>query len=256
MPLINTLFEHLEPITQVTLALGLGIFAWLELQRPRRPKRATRWGGWQTNLGLYVVGVLGVYLLFDPLSKLAIQWGGAGGWGGLAGTDCPFWLKLVLGILLIDLFQYLLHLASHYVPWWWRLHRIHHSDTSVDASTAIRHHPLEVLLNSFLLVLLLKATGVAVEAILLYGLLQLLHGLFCHANLALPTGVDRWLRWFIITPDMHVVHHSLHMDEGNSNFGTLFPWWDRLLRSYCAQPQLGNDAVRLGVSAPSPGLGL
>jgi len=192
-------------------------------------------------------------LAFDSLSADAIQWGGALGWGGLAAAPWPTWIKLVVGVLVIDLLQYALHVAAHYVPWWWRLHKIHHSDTSMDASTAIRHHPLELLVNAFVLVFLFAAGGMPLFAILLYAALQQVHALFCHANLGLPPAVDRWLRQVLITPDMHAVHHSIRMDEGNSNFGMVFPWWDRLFRSYCAQPAQGHQAMRMGIAELAAG---
>ena len=187
-------------------------------------------------------------LVFDSLSADAIQWGGAMGWGGLAAAPWPTWIKLIVGVLAIDLLQYALHVAAHYIPWWWRLHKIHHSDTSMDASTAIRHHPLELLVNAFVLVFLFAAGGMPLFAILLYAALQQVHALFCHANLGLPPAVDQWLRQVLITPDMHAIHHSIRMDEGNSNFGMIFPWWDRLFRSYCAQPAQGHQAMRMGIA--------
>ncbi len=248
MPLLNQVLQHLELITQAALLLGLVFFAWLELRSPRTPLRADRRARWQTNVTLYVLATACMLLVFDPLSMQAIRLGGAGGWGGLAATPWPTWVKVLLGVLVIDLLQYALHVASHYLPWWWRLHKIHHSDTAMDASTAIRHHPLETLVNAFLLVVLLAAMGVPVYAILLYAALQQLHGLFCHANLRLSPQVDRWLRRVLVTPDMHVVHHSIRMDEGNSNFGMVFPWWDRVFRSYRAQPAQGLDGMKMGIA--------
>lgn len=248
MPLLNSVLEHLELITQLVLAVGLAFFAWLELRRPRVRKRSDQWKRWRTNIMLYVIGAVFMALVFDRISEGAIQLGGLLGWGGLAATPWPAWVKVTLGVLLMDLYQYLLHVGSHRIPWWWRLHKIHHSDTSMDASTSVRHHPLEVLVNGFVLVLMLAATGVPVYAILLYTFVQLLHGSFCHANLAVPASVDRWLRWFVVTPDMHAVHHSIRLDEGNSNFGMVFPWWDRVFRSYCAQPQQGRLGMRLGLA--------
>ncbi len=255
MPLVNRLLEHLELITQLLLVLGLAAFTWAELRVPRVPRPRDRWSRWQTNAILYVLGALLMAAAFAPLSALAVRWGGLAGWHGLAGTDWPGPVKVLLGVLLMDLYQYLLHAASHHVPWWWRLHKIHHGDTHLDASTSVRHHPLEVLVNGFLLVLLLAATGVPLYAILAYGLLQQIHSLFCHANLAIPPRVDRWLRWFVVTPDMHAVHHSLRLDEGNSNFSMVFPWWDRLFGSYRAQPQQGREGMRMGVAAGNPAAG-
>ncbi|MES2950355.1 MAG: sterol desaturase family protein [Pseudomonadota bacterium] len=258
MPLLNRVLQHLELITQAALLLGLVFFAWIEVRKPRTALRADRRARWQTNVTLYVLATVCMLLVFDPLSVQAIRLGGAGGWGGLAATPWPTWVKVLLGVLLIDLLQYALHVAAHHIPWWWRLHKIHHSDTAMDASTAIRHHPLETLVNAFLLVVLLATLGVPVYAILLYAALQQLHSLFCHANLRLPPALEPWLRRVLVTPDMHAVHHSVRMREGNSNFGMVFPWWDRVFRSYCAQPAQGLDGMRMGIAEldeqPQPGL--
>lgn len=258
MSFINNVLEHLDSISQSMLGVGLAIFWWVEMRKPRVRVLADRGSRWLTNLALYAIGAILMALAFDPFSAFAIQLGGAWGWGGLAATDWPTWVKVVVGVLLIDLIQYVLHVSSHHIPWWWRLHKIHHSDFSMDASTSVRHHPLETFLNGFVVVVLLAAGGLPLYAILLYAALQQLHALFCHANVALPSTVDRWLRWVVITPDMHIVHHSVRMDEGNSNFGLVFPWWDRLFRTYCAHPMLGLRAMRLGVAelanGPSPKL--
>ncbi len=247
MPFIDLLLQYSELIAQTVLVLGLVFFAWAERRKPRVGALTDKWPRWQTNIALYVLGAVAMALAFEPISGYAIGIGGALGWGGLAATQWPTWVKIVIGLLVIDLLQYLLHVVSHYVPWWWRLHKIHHSDTTVDASTAIRHHPLETLLGAFVVVVLLAAGGVPIYAILLYAALQQVHALFCHANLALPPTVDQWLRWFVVTPDMHAVHHSVRMDEGNSNFGMVFPWWDHIFRSYCGQPQAGRLLMRMGI---------
>lgn len=248
MPLLNSLLEQVELITQGLLVVGLCALAWVERRKPRVHLLPDRWARWQTNVALYVLASAFMLWVFDPLSLQAIQWGGASGWGGLAATEWPTWIKVVVGVLLIDLLQYALHLASHYIPWWWRLHKIHHSDTSMDASTAIRHHPLETLVNSFVLVVLFAVLGLPLFAIVLYGVLQQLHAPFCHANLRLAPALDRWLRLVVITPDMHAVHHSIRLDEGNSNFGIMFPWWDRIFRSYRAQPIQGHAGMRMGIA--------
>jgi sterol desaturase/sphingolipid hydroxylase (fatty acid hydroxylase superfamily) len=245
---INQLLEYSDLIVQCLLVVGLLALAWVESRKPRIATRSDKWDRWQSNVALYVTGAVLMALAFDPLGAEAIRLGGALGWGGLAASPWPTWIKLALGVLAIDLFMYALHRLSHYVPWWWRLHKIHHCDTSMDASTALRHHPFETILNSFLLVILCAAAGMPLLAIMLYAVLERLHSLFCHANLALPAAVDRWLRLQIVTPDMHAIHHSIRMDEGNSNFGMIFPWWDRILRSYRAQPAQGREAMRMGIA--------
>ncbi len=248
MPLINTVLQYFEPIAHALLLSGLAFFVLVEGRSPRISAPPDKWPRLQIHVGLYVLGAVTMALVFEPLNTQAMVWGAALGWSGIAGADWPTWAKIIAGVLAMDLLQYLLHVLSHYVPWWWRLHKIHHSDTFMDASTSIRHHPLETLVNAFVLVLLMAALQIPIYAIALYALLQQFHALFCHSNLNLPLGVDKYLRWIVVTPDMHAVHHSVRMDEGNSNFGMVFPWWDHIFRSYCAAPRVGRLGMRFGIT--------
>jgi sterol desaturase/sphingolipid hydroxylase (fatty acid hydroxylase superfamily) len=257
----NTLVQYFDVVTQVLLAAGLAVFLVLERRKPRLPAQTALAGRWYTNVSLYAIGAVLIVFGFDFLGEHAIQWGGLLEWGGLAATTWPTWIKVSLGLVLMDFLHYAVHVLSHYVPWWWRLHKIHHSDNAMDASTAIRHHPIETLTNAFVVLFALAAVGMPVYAILLYALLQPLHSLFCHANLALPPAIDRWLRLLVVTPDMHATHHSIRLDEGNSNFGMVFPWWDRLFRTYCKRPAQGMAALQVGITelaqqAPPGMLGL
>lgn len=258
MPAINVLVQYFDLVTQGLLAAGLALFLVLEWRNPRVAAQAVLAGRWYTNVGLYAIGAGLIVFGFDFLGEYAIQWGGLLGWGGLAATPWPTWVKVSLGLVLMDFLHYAVHVLSHHVPWWWRLHKVHHSDNAMDASTAIRHHPLETVVNAFLVLLVLAAVGMPVYAILLYALLQPMHSLFCHANLALPPVLDRWLRFLVVTPDMHATHHSMRLDEGNSNFGMVFPWWDRLFRTYCKQPAQGMAALQVGIAElaqqPPPGM--
>ncbi len=117
---------------------------------PRVPTQTGKSVRWYVNVGLYAIGAALIALGFDRFAELAVQWGGSLGWGGLAAFAWPTWVKVALGVVLLDLLHYAVHVLSHHVPWWWRLHKIHHSDNAMDASTAIRHHPLETLVNAFL----------------------------------------------------------------------------------------------------------
>jgi sterol desaturase/sphingolipid hydroxylase (fatty acid hydroxylase superfamily) len=239
--------ENVDLILQLVLVLGLGVLAWVESRWARVPNQLDKWSRWQTNLALYLLGIFIMALVFDPFSIQAIRLGAAWGWGGLAAMGWPTWFKLLLGVLMIDLFQYALHVLAHRVPWWWRLHKVHHADTSMDASTALLHHPAELFVNSFVLVMFCAAFGVPVIALLLYAALQQVHNLFCHSNLKLSPTLDRRLRRVLVTPDMHAIHHSIRMDEGNSNFAMVFPWWDHLFASYIDQPAKGHQAMQTGI---------
>jgi sterol desaturase/sphingolipid hydroxylase (fatty acid hydroxylase superfamily) len=181
------------------------------------------------------------------------------GWAGLSGLDWPVEVTVTLGVLVVDALNYATHRAAHLIPWWWRVHKLHHSDTVVDVSTTLRHHPLESLLTSFVLLVCYAALGLPLYSILIHGLLVLLHGPFTHANIRIPARLDRVLRWVVITPDMHRIHHSVRMDEGNSNFGSVLTWWDRLGGTYHADPAGGHTGMTLGLEdvawAQTPRLG-
>lgn len=257
--MLETLLSHLEGLQYALLLLAGGTLALIERRLPRRVAGQGDQGArWLVNLGLYGIGVLLMLVLAEPVQQAALRLGSLAGWGGLAAASLPDVPKLLLGVLLVDLIQYGLHRMAHAIPLLWRLHQVHHADEALDVSSSVRHHPLEVVVLSALTLLVSAALGLPLLSLVLYVLLQLLHTLFCHANIALPVRVDAGLRWWLVTPDMHRVHHSVRMDEGNSNFGMVFPWWDRLLRSYHAQPEGGHQGMRLGLAdgpaAPRQGL--
>lgn len=247
MPTGLSLWQGME--CAIFLCVG-GALAWMELRQPRRlaaPNRRKRWG---VNLTLYALGVLLTWSVVEPVRLAAIRLGSLIEQGaGLAALAWPDMLIVALGVVLVDALQYLLHRLSHAIPLLWRLHQVHHADEVVDVSTAIRHHPLEVLALTALALMLSAALGIPVLALLIYALMQWAHTLFCHANVALPARLDRVLRLGIVTPDMHRVHHSVRMDEGNRNFGMVFPWWDWIFRSYQAQPRAGHESMVLGLAS-------
>jgi sterol desaturase/sphingolipid hydroxylase (fatty acid hydroxylase superfamily) len=221
--------------------------------------RRTRQQRWFQQLAIYTLGAGLLHFTGDWLNPAAISLGGMLGWAGLAGLDWPVEVTVTLGVLVVDALNYATHRAAHLIPWWWRLHRLHHSDTVVDASTTLRHHPLESLLTNFVLLVCYAALGLPLYSILIHGLLVLLHGPFTHANIRIPARLDRVLRWVVITPDMHRIHHSVRMDEGNSNFGSVLTWWDRLGGTYHADPAGGQTGMTLGLEdaawAQAPRLG-
>lgn len=245
--------EHFDWAQYALLLLVGSALAFVEQRWPRRVVIPGRGARWFVNLGLYGSGALLLLWLADPAQQAAVRLGARVGWGGLAATTLPDTLKVLLGVLLVDLIQYCIHRLSHVVPLLWRLHQVHHADESLDVTSSVRHHPLEVLALMALTLMASAALGLPLLSLMAYALIQLLHTLFCHANLGLPLRLDRALRRWVVTPDMHRVHHSVRMDEGNSNFGMVFPWWDSLFRTYRAQPAGGHEAMRLGLAARGDG---
>ncbi|MBB4287193.1 sterol desaturase family protein [Roseospira goensis] len=237
-----------EPLVRLSAFLGvlLSVALW-EAVRPRRPRRQPRWLRWGNNLALVAVDTLALRLLLPVLAVgLALE-AEARGWGLLNVLVVPEALAVVLSILLLDLVVYLQHVMFHAVPALWRVHRMHHADTEIDVSTGLRFHPVEIVLSMVLKLAVVAALGPPAVAVLLFEVLLNATALFNHANLRLPARVDRVLRWVVVTPDMHRVHHSIRPEETHSNFGFNLPWWDRLLGTYRAQPAEGHDGMTIGL---------
>lgn len=236
--------------TAIRLGAFLGVLSVLlvaELLWPRRPPAAPRGPRWLNNLALVMLDTAVLRLL---LPLLAVGWAlqlEARGWGLFNRLALPVWLEFCATVLLLDLAIYWQHRVFHRVPAFWRLHRVHHSDLDFDVSTGVRFHPLEILLSMLIKLAAVTLLGAGAAAVLVFEVLLNATSLFEHANLRIPPAVDRRLRWLLVTPDMHRVHHSIHGDEYNRNFGFNFPWWDRLFASYCAQPRDGHPAMTIGL---------
>jgi sterol desaturase/sphingolipid hydroxylase (fatty acid hydroxylase superfamily) len=154
-----------------------------------------------------------------------------------------------LAIGLLDLAMYFQHVTFHAVPTLWRLHRAHHSDLDMDVTTGTRFHPIEILISTVIKCTAVAAIGAPAVAVLVFEVLLNATAMFNHANASLPTGIERWVRWLVVTPDMHRVHHSVVYNESASNFGFNLPWWDRLFGTYRAQPAAGHEGMTIGVDA-------
>jgi sterol desaturase/sphingolipid hydroxylase (fatty acid hydroxylase superfamily) len=159
----------------------------------------------------------------------------------------PPWLEVLAGVVLLDLAIYLQHWTFHHVPVLWRLHRMHHADLDVDVITGARFHPVEILLSLAIKFVVIVILGVSALGVLLFEILLNATSMFNHSNVRMPQRLEPVLRWLVVTPDMHRVHHSILRRETGSNFDFNFPWWDRILRTYRPQPEAGHDAMTLGI---------
>ena len=194
-------------------------------------------------------------LLDTVLSRIVAPTGAVGfamfaesrGWGLFNVVAWPAWLELLLALLLLDLTIYLQHRVFHYVPVLWRLHRMHHADLEVDVSTGARFHPIEILLSLGIKFVVIVPLGASSLAVLMFEIALNATSMFNHSNVGVPQAVERVLRWLVVTPDMHRVHHSIVRRETDSNFGFNFPWWDRLFGTYQPQPDAGHDAMTCGI---------
>jgi sterol desaturase/sphingolipid hydroxylase (fatty acid hydroxylase superfamily) len=230
----------------VFLAVLVAMALW-EVAAPRRRQDIPRVIRWTNNLALVVVDTVILRLTFPILAVGLALMAEERGWGLLNALDTPLWLAVLLSILLLDLAIYLQHVLFHAVPGLWRLHRMHHADLEFDVTTGLRFHPVEIVLSMVIKLAVVAALGAPAVAVLLFEVLLNATALFNHANIRLPTGVDRVLRWVMVTPDMHRVHHSVIPAETNSNFGFNLPWWDRLLGTYRAQPKAGHEGMTIGI---------
>ena len=171
----------------------------------------------------------------------------ARGWGLFNVIALPAWIGVVVSVIVLDLAIYLQHVLFHAVPALWRLHRMHHADLEFDVTTGLRFHPIEILLSMLIKLAVVAALGAPAVAVLIFEVLLNATSMFNHGNVRIPQALDRVLRWFVVTPDMHRVHHSILSRETNSNFGFNLPWWDRLFGTYRAQPAAGHDAMTIGI---------
>jgi sterol desaturase/sphingolipid hydroxylase (fatty acid hydroxylase superfamily) len=223
------------------------VLAIWELANPRRHQAIGRGLRWPNNLGVVVANTLLVRIVF-PTTAVGLAFIVAEqGWGLLHAVAVPSWIALVSTVVVLDLAIYLQHVLFHAVPALWRLHRMHHADLEFDVSTGLRFHPIEILLSMIIKFVVIAALGAPPLAVLIFEVLLNATSMFSHANVRLPLGVDRILRWIVVTPDMHRVHHSVLARETNSNFGFNLPWWDRLFGTYRAQPAAGHDGMTIGI---------
>jgi len=218
-----------------------------EFRSPRRPQTHGRRLRWPANIGIVAFNTLLVRLVFPATLAGVALLAESRGWGLLPGLPLPYWLKIVVAVLVFDLAIYLQHVLFHAVPLLWRLHRMHHADLEFDVTTGARFHPFEILLSMGFKLGLAVALGAPAAAVVIFEIVLNATSMFNHGNVWLPVRCDRILRWFVVTPDMHRVHHSVLPHETNSNFGFNLPWWDRLMGTYRAQPLAGHEAMTIGV---------
>ena len=237
-----------EPEIRLGFFIGLfALMALLEAWRPGRARMVSRWRRWPSNLGIVALNSVLLRVVFPAVPLGLAVLAQAQGWGLLNILALPGWLAVVIAVVLFDLAIYLQHVMVHAVPALWRLHRMHHSDLDFDVTTGARFHPVEILLSIAIKMAVIVLIGAAPVAVLIFEVVLNATSMFNHSNVALPLRLDRVLRLFVVTPDMHRVHHSELPFETNSNFGFNLPWWDRLFGTYRNQPEKGHDAMTIGI---------
>lgn len=245
-------FEQFVMAHEPAIRMGffVSIFALValwELLTPQRALTESRAMRWSSNLGLVILNTVLLRLLF-PLAAVGMAaFGAANGWGLLNHFNAPFWLAVPLAVIAMDFVIWLQHVMVHAVPALWRLHSVHHADPDCDLTTGARFHPIEIVLSMLIKIATIAVLGPPVLAVLIFEVVLNAAAMFNHGNIRLPVGLDRVLRWVIVTPDMHRVHHSVEEDETNSNFGFNLPWWDRLFGTYREQPRAGQLGMTIGI---------
>jgi len=235
-----------EPLIRLGVFLcALGLLLVLERAMPwrRGPLGARRWF---PNFGLAVLGSVLVRFTVPAAAVGAAAWAEARGIGLLPALGAPGWVAVPVSMVLLDLLIYWQHRWTHTVPALWRLHRVHHADPELDATTGLRFHPIEILLSMGLKMAAVAALGAPALAVLAFEVVLNATAMFNHAAIRLPPRLERWLRLVVVTPEMHRTHHSEVRAETDSCYGFCLPWWDRLFGSYRAAPAAG-EAVVIGV---------
>lgn len=224
----------------------LGIAA-LEILRPRRQLQQSKVKRWLNNFSLSFLNTLLVAVLIPIAGVAASFMATENGWGLFNQFQIDPWIGLLAYLLIFDLTIYWQHRLFHQIKPLWRLHRVHHTDLDYDVTTAVRFHPLSILVSTIIKLCLIVAIGAPALAVLASEVLLNATSMFNHSNIKIAPKFDAVLRYLLVTPDMHRVHHSINSEEHNKNFGFNFPWWDKLFASYQAQPLAGHEEMQLGV---------
>lgn len=225
------------------------VFGVLERLAPRRVMTARRAIRWMSNLGLVVLSSFAVPLVLPVASMAMAHLAVERGWGLFNNYEWPYPLVFVASVVILDFVIYLQHVLFHAVPMLWRLHRVHHSDVDLDASSGVRFHIIEIVLSMVIKLAAIVTLGPPVLAVLAFEVILNGAAVFNHANVKLPERLDAVLRLFLVTPDMHRVHHSVIREETDSNFGFNLSIWDRMCGTYRAQPRMGHEGMTIGIDA-------
>jgi len=245
---MDTIFTTHE--ASVRLGVFLGLFILIALTErivPRRVPGSPKTSRWFTNLGITLINTISLRLLFPLIPVGFASYATEKGFGILNNFEFSLWIELIIGVLALDFIIYLQHFLFHSLPLLWRLHVVHHTDMDFDITTGLRFHPIEIIISMGIKLLAVFALGPPAIAVLIFEILLNGTAMFNHGNIRIPKGVDRILRLFVVTPDMHRVHHSVIIRETNSNYGFNLPWWDRLMGTYRAQPIRGHEGMTIGI---------
>ena len=242
-----SVFAH-EPVIRMSAFVGVfAIMAVWELIAPRRALTVHKSVRWTNNLALVALNTVALRVAL-PIAATGLALHATDqGWGLLQQVELPEIFSVLTGIIVLDLAIFFQHVLFHAVPTLWRLHRVHHADLDFDVTTGTRFHPIEIFLSMAIKFAVILAFGPPALAVLIFEVVLNATAMFNHANVRIPSSLERMVRWFIVTPDMHRVHHSVLPNETNSNFGFNLAVWDRLFGTYRAQPAKGHTDMTIGL---------
>lgn len=236
--------------TLIRLSIALGIFSLMiywEYVSPKRSQQLSRKQRWPINLGLAVFNMVIMRLSLGGVATLSAVTAVSQGYGLLSQWPIPKWLSIIATLLFLDFAIYCQHVISHRWPLLWRLHQVHHTDLEFDATTAVRFHPLEIMLSMLYKVLCIYLIGADPWAVIAFEIILNGAATFNHSNINIPPAIDPRLRWLIITPDMHRIHHSALPFETDSNYGFSLSCWDRLCNTYVVEPKQSQTTMAIGL---------
>ncbi len=240
----------IENESTIRLFCFLSVFllmASLEIFAPRRPLSTSKSKRWFCNIGIVVINTFLLRSLFSVAAVGSALIAQEEKWGMFNHWDWPTWLAFPLAIITLDFIIYLQHIMFHAVPILWRLHMVHHADLDLDVSSGSRFHPIEIMLSMGIKLASVVLIGASPEAVVVFEILLNVMAMFNHSNVQIPKKIDTLLRYFMVTPDMHLIHHSVLPEETNRNFGFNLPWWDRVMGTYRAEPKEGYLGLTIGL---------
>lgn len=239
----NELYIRLSFFLTIFTLTALG-----ELLSPCKQLTGSKPIRWFSNLAIVVLNSVTIKFLFPILAVDIAYMATERQWGLMHWLDIPTPLATFIAVVLLDCAIYFQHVLFHHVPILWRLHRMHHSDVDIDVTTGARFHPLEIILSMLFKILIVMLIGAPVVAVIIFEVLLNLTAMFNHGNVKIPKKIDKYLRYLLVTPDVHRIHHSVDGTETNRNFGFCLTWWDMIFRTYQNQPKQGHTNMTIGLT--------
>jgi sterol desaturase/sphingolipid hydroxylase (fatty acid hydroxylase superfamily) len=239
--------QNLALIKVILFWGGLLVFLALEFLIPYRSGSISKVRRWATNLGLAVFNSLILNLLFASLIIQTATTVTEQKMGVLNLYPLPYGIKIFITVLFFDLILYVWHLLNHEMPFFWRFHRVHHSDLNMDVSTASRFHIGELAISAIIKIGLIFFLGADLVGLTLFESLLVLTSQFQHSSLRVPAWFERIYWVLFVPPSMHRIHHSVVIKERNSNYGTIFSLWDRVLGTLMTR--VDQFKIRIGIGA-------